>query len=93
MMGIQGLMKLICDYSPSSIKDHAIKNYFGKLRFWFYSVNFRGHSAEENIFCPHIDNITGRVVAIDASMSLYQFLIAVRTGDGVLTSSDGETTR
>jgi flap endonuclease-1 len=62
MMGIQGLMKLICDYSPSSIKDHAIKNYFG------------------------------RVVAIDASMSLYQFLIAVRTGDGVLTSSDGETT-
>ena len=37
--------------------------------------------------------VTGRVVAIDASMSLYQFLIAVRTGDGVLTSTDGETTR
>lgn len=61
-MGIQGLMKLICDYSPSSIKDHAIKNYFG------------------------------RKIAIDASMSLYQFLIAVRTDEGVLTSSDGETT-
>ena len=26
-------------------------------------------------------------------MSLYQFLIAVRTSDGVLTSMDGETTR
>ena len=30
-MGIQGLMKLICDYSPSSIKDHAIKDYFGEI--------------------------------------------------------------
>ena len=36
---------------------------------------------------------SGRKVAIDASMSLYQFLIAVRTGEGVLTSSDGDTTR
>ena len=24
-------MKLICDYSPSSVKDHAIKNYFGEF--------------------------------------------------------------
>ena len=30
-MGIQGLMRLICDYSPSSVKDHAIKNYFGEF--------------------------------------------------------------
>lgn len=35
----------------------------------------------------------GRKVAIDASMSLYQFLIAVRIGEHQLTSSDGETTR
>lgn len=41
-----------------------------------------------NSFC-----YTGRKIAIDASMSLYQFLIAVRTDEGVLTSSDGETTR
>ncbi|AET41236.1 multifunctional nuclease RAD27 Ecym_7411 [Eremothecium cymbalariae DBVPG len=35
----------------------------------------------------------GRKVAIDASMSLYQFLIAVRQQDGVqLASADGETT-
>jgi 5'-3' exonuclease len=40
-----------------------------------------------------IKNYFGRKVAIDASMSLYQFLIAVR-GDGgaQLTSEDGETT-
>ncbi|XP_040571090.1 flap endonuclease 1 [Lepeophtheirus salmonis] len=40
-----------------------------------------------------IKNYFGRKVAIDASMSLYQFLIAVR-GDGgnQLTNADGETT-
>jgi len=35
----------------------------------------------------------GRKIAIDASMSLYQFLIAVRQDGAVLTSADGETTR
>lgn len=44
-------------------------------------------------FTVDLVSFTGRKVAIDASMSLYQFLIAVRTSDGVLTSSDGETTR
>ncbi|KFB47549.1 AGAP011448-PA-like protein [Anopheles sinensis] len=34
----------------------------------------------------------GRKVAIDASMSLYQFLIAVRAEGAQLTSVDGETT-
>jgi flap endonuclease-1 len=31
-------------------------------------------------------------VAIDASMSLYQFLIAVRSEGAQLTDADGETT-
>ncbi|KAF2368846.1 Flap endonuclease 1 [Trinorchestia longiramus] len=39
-----------------------------------------------------IKNYFGRKVAIDASMSLYQFLIAVRQEGNVLTSADGETT-
>lgn len=34
----------------------------------------------------------GRKVAIDASMSLYQFLIAVRTEGANLTNEEGETT-
>lgn len=42
---------------------------------------------------PNIFTWLGRKVAIDASMSLYQFLIAVRIGEHQLTSSDGETTR
>lgn len=41
-----------------------------------------------------IKSFFGRKVAIDASMSLYQFLIAVRQGDGQqLMNESGETTR
>ena len=36
---------------------------------------------------------SGRKVAIDASMSIYQFLIAVRQDGNMLTNSEGETTR
>ncbi|KAG9031349.1 Elongation of fatty acids protein 2 [Tulasnella sp. JGI-2019a] len=40
-----------------------------------------------------IKTLFGRKVAIDASMSIYQFLIAVRSKDGeVLTNEAGETT-
>jgi len=48
------------------------------------------HAIKEN----EIKNYFGRKVAIDASMSLYQFLIAIRQQDGgaQLTSEDGETT-
>jgi len=37
--------------------------------------------------------VQGRKVAIDASMSIYQFLIAVRQEGNMLTNADGETTR
>ena len=37
-------------------------------------------------------NYFGRKVAVDASMSLYQFLIAVRSDGAVLANADGETT-
>ncbi|CAO1421567.1 unnamed protein product [Diamesa hyperborea] len=39
-----------------------------------------------------IKNYFGRKIAIDASMVLYQFLIAVRSEGAQLTSVDGETT-
>lgn len=38
------------------------------------------------------NNYFGRKVAIDASMSIYQFLIAVRTQGDTLTNEAGETT-
>ncbi|KAK2717478.1 flap endonuclease 1-like [Artemia franciscana] len=39
-----------------------------------------------------IKNYFGRKVAVDASMSIYQFLIAVRQEGNQLTSADGEVT-
>lgn len=39
-----------------------------------------------------IKSFFGRKVAIDASMSIYQFLIAVRSDGSQLTNEDGETT-
>ncbi|KAF6215520.1 hypothetical protein GE061_010275 [Apolygus lucorum] len=46
------------------------------------------HAIKDN----EIKNYFGRKVAIDASMSLYQFLIAVRNEGQQLTSADGEPT-
>ncbi|GBP55978.1 Flap endonuclease 1 [Eumeta japonica] len=46
------------------------------------------HAVKES----EIKHYFGRKVAIDASMSLYQFLIAVRSEGHQLTSIDGETT-
>lgn len=41
-----------------------------------------------------IGDYFGRKIAIDASMSIYQFLIAVRSEDGrVLSDDNGQTTR
>jgi len=34
-MGIKGLMKLIGDYAPSSMKESDIKSYFGKVFFFW----------------------------------------------------------
>ncbi|XP_072391685.1 flap endonuclease 1 isoform X1 [Diabrotica undecimpunctata] len=39
-----------------------------------------------------LKNYFGRKIAVDASMCLYQFLIAVRAEGAQLTSADGETT-
>uniref|UniRef100_A0A0B6ZKH0 Flap endonuclease 1 n=1 Tax=Arion vulgaris TaxID=1028688 RepID=A0A0B6ZKH0_9EUPU len=50
--------------------------------------DFAPTSMKEN----DIKNFFGRKVAIDASMSIYQFLIAVRQDGSQLTNEDGETT-
>ena len=52
-----------------------------------------GDNAPRAIREDEIKNYFGRKVAIDASMSIYQFLIAVRSEGNVLMNSDGETTR
>jgi flap endonuclease-1 len=54
-----------------------------------------GDEAPESMKEYTMKNFEGRRIAIDASMSMYQFLIAVRPGqDGAtLTNDVGETTR
>lgn len=49
-------------------------------------------NAPDAIKTGEIKNHFGRKVAIDASMSIYSFLIAVRSNGEVLTNEDGQTT-
>lgn len=86
-MGIQGLAKLIADEAPSSVKQCDLKSFFGELLHFFVNIFLK------SILIVSISEILGRKIAIDATMSLYQFLIAVRSEGVQLTSVDGETTR
>jgi flap endonuclease-1 len=80
-MGITNLAKLIADCASSAIKENEIKNYFGKNERKRSKV-----SSRNDVF------ILGRKIAIDASMCIYQFLIAVRSDGNSMTNEDGETT-
>ncbi|KAA0187667.1 Flap endonuclease 1 [Fasciolopsis buskii] len=51
-----------------------------------------GDNAPKAIKSSEIKSYFGRKVAIDASMSIYQFLIAVRQEGNMLTNSEGEST-
>lgn len=44
-------------------------------------------------FHPPPPHLAGRKIAIDASMCIYQFLIAVRQDGNLLQNEEGETTR
>lgn len=85
-MGIKGLTALIAEHAPKAIS----------VRAWPLS-QLRTRSLKHSppaVQDHDIKTLFGRKVAIDASMSIYQFLIAVRSKDGeLLTNDDGETTR
>nr|CAG8433563.1 11317_t:CDS:10 [Entrophospora candida] len=51
-----------------------------------------GDNCPAAIISNEIKNYFGRKIAIDASMSIYQFLIAVRQDGQLLTNDSGETT-
>eukprot|EP00055_Hartaetosiga_balthica_P009514 m.38044 g.38044 ORF g.38044 m.38044 type:complete len:345 (+) comp6775_c0_seq2:61-1095(+) len=51
-----------------------------------------GDHAANAVLEKEIKSYFGRVVAIDASMSLYQFLIAIRSEGDSLTNAEGEAT-
>lgn len=52
-----------------------------------------GDHAPNGVKLSEIKNYFGRIVALDASMCLYQFLIAVRSDGSQLQAETGETTR
>ena len=48
--------------------------------------------APEAIKEIELSSLFGRRIAIDASMSIYEFLIAIRNRDQLMTNDSGETT-
>lgn len=96
-MGIHGLAKLIADHAPSAIKEQDIKNYFGKASYHLNEIIIIIIPSKTCLcVCIYIFVLyshVGRKIAIDASMCIYQFLIAVRQDGNVLQNEDGETTR
>jgi flap endonuclease-1 len=80
-MGITNLAKLIGDCAANAIKENEMKNYFGTFFLFFYFILLK-----------FIKILKGRKIAIDASMCIYQFLIAVRQDGNALTNENGETT-
>ena len=82
-MGIKGLTALLVEHAPKAIQvDPAV--------LFIATQCIHARCAQER----EIKTLFGRKVAIDASMSIYQFLIAVRQKDGELLTNDArETTR
>ena len=75
------------------------KELFNSFLHYRVTMGIKGLTGLLNEHAPNsikehdIKTLFGRKVAIDASMSIYQFLIAVRQRDGeMLTNDAGETT-
>ncbi|TEY87427.1 hypothetical protein BOTCAL_0002g00350 [Botryotinia calthae] len=80
-MGIKQLMSIIKDEAPDAVKEGEIKNQFGRK------------VAIVRCVCTFYDYIyIFQNLIYFRSMSIYSFLIAVRSGGEMLTNEDGETT-
>ncbi|OJT09891.1 Flap endonuclease 1-A [Trametes pubescens] len=81
-MGIKGLTALLAEHAPKAFQ--VCSSTTSRRATTFNSVSNQEHEMK---------TLFGRKVAVDASMSIYQFLIAVRQKDGELLTNDaGETT-
>lgn len=81
-MGIKGLTALLAEHAPKAFQ---VRTTISLPLKYAHAMSMQEHE---------IKTLFGRKVAIDASMSIYQFLIAVRQKDGELLTNDaGETTR
>jgi len=105
-MGIKGLTALIQEHAPKAIKvrdascrSRIISKFIERCALSLLMVLCLPSLPPASSFLRvciqehDIKTLFGRKVAIDASMSIYQFLIAVRQRDGeVLQNEAGETT-
>jgi len=106
-MGIKGLAKLLSDEAPD-VRFVFVLYYINtsRLSCWhstllcnshLYSLSLVQYYSQSVREIP-LSSLHGRKIAIDASMAIYQFLIAVRSGapgGGAamqLTNAEGETT-
>lgn len=82
-MGIKGLTALLAEHAPKAFQ---VCSSTTSRRLTAADLDSNQEHEMKTLF--------GRKVAVDASMSIYQFLIAVRQKDGELLTNDaGETTR
>ena len=89
-MGIKGLTAIIAENAPKAIQACTFLKSASRSTLIRAATGIGRMQPQEH----EIKTLFGRKVAIDASMSIYQFLIAVRQKDGELLTNDaGETTR
>ncbi|CAG8724529.1 2479_t:CDS:2, partial [Acaulospora morrowiae] len=80
-------------YKRITSRDASFDNIFDDFEMGIKGLTqVIGDHSPNSIKANEIKNYFGRKVAIDASMSIYQFLIAVRQDGQQLTSESGETT-
>ena len=73
-MGIHGLMSLLAEEAPESIREQVL----GPCAVRLVPTQDRPRDLTRHHCTQELANYTGRKVAIDASMTMYQFLVAVR---------------
>ncbi|TVY62723.1 Flap endonuclease [Lachnellula suecica] len=94
-MGIKQLFSIIKDECPTAYKEGEIKNQFGrKVAIVSRSSTLYKQPTNSISGCVRCRNIPPkiRLLILCSSMSIYSFLIAVRSGGEMLTNEDGETT-
>ncbi|TVY33284.1 Flap endonuclease [Lachnellula subtilissima] len=96
-MGIKQLFSIIKEECPDAYKEGEIKNQFGRkvaiVRSLLpHAMNKSLMSTSRMRTNPLISSLLSSKLITPSSMSIYSFLIAVRSGGEMLTNEDGETT-
>jgi flap endonuclease-1 len=104
-MGIKHLFQIIKDEAPDAVKEGEIKNQFGRkvaIVSWpghVAAVPFRRMNANLStgcVSCSQFSSSDGpsstHLTPVSSSMSIYSFLIAVRSDGQQLMNEEGQTT-